>query len=87
MAGGSGYTPSATAVAIAGDRVLAVGGEGEVGALAGPQTAVIDLGGRTVIPGLIDGHVHLMRAGQTWEDELHWEGVPTLAAALEMVSR
>jgi predicted amidohydrolase YtcJ len=83
---GPQFTPSATAVAISGDRVLAVGSD-ELAVLSGPQTTVVDLGGRTVIPGLIDGHVHLMRAGQTWEDELHWDGVGTLAEALGMIER
>jgi predicted amidohydrolase YtcJ len=84
---GPAYLPSATALAIAGDRVLAVGSDRDLAALAGPETTVVDLGGRTVIPGLIDGHVHLMRAGQTWEDELHWDGLPTLAEALATVER
>jgi predicted amidohydrolase YtcJ len=84
---GPAYLPSATALAIAGDRVLAVGSDRDLDALAGPETTVVDLGGRTVIPGLIDGHVHLMRAGQTWEDELHWDGLPTLAEALATVER
>src|SRR2546429_5821799 len=84
---GPAFTPSATAIAIAGERVLAVGSDGEVAALRGPGTTVLDLAGRTVIPGLVDGHVHLMRAGQTWEDELHWDGVETLAEALGMIER
>jgi len=45
-----------TAVAIRGGRIAALGAAAE--ALAGPQTQVIDLGGRTAIPGLIDTHVH-----------------------------
>src|SRR5437879_3901488 len=84
---GPAFTPSATAIAVAGERVLAVGSDGEVAALRGPGTTVVDLAGRTVIPGLVDGHVHLMRAGQTWEDEVHWDGVETLAEALGMIER
>lgn len=48
----------AEAAAIRNGRFIAVGGNVEVRALAGPQTRVIDAGGRTVIPGLIDSHVH-----------------------------
>lgn len=49
--------PWAEAVAIRGDRIIAVGTTAEVAALAGPETTRRDLGGRTVIPGLNDAHV------------------------------
>ena len=87
VAAGPTFTPSATAVAIAEDRIVAVGSDDELAALSALQTTVVDLGGRTVIPGLIDGHVHLMRAGQTWEEELHWDGLPTLAEAVGTIQR
>ncbi len=54
--------PWAEAVAIAGDRILAVGTDAEVLALAGDATERIDLGGRVVIPGLNDAHVHTAAA-------------------------
>ncbi len=50
------------AVAIRDGRIVAVGTNGEVDAMAGPDTKVLDLGGRTVIPGLLDNHVHLLAA-------------------------
>lgn len=50
----------AQAVAVAGDTIQAVGSDAEVLALAGPGTEVRDLGGRTVIPGLNDAHVHAL---------------------------
>jgi predicted amidohydrolase YtcJ len=53
----------AEAVAAKGERIIAVGGAAEVGALAGPNTKVIDAQGRAVIPGLIDAHAHLDREG------------------------
>src|SRR2546427_686209 len=68
-------------------NVAPVGTVDEVLGLAGPATTVVDLGGRTAIPGLIDGHVHLMRAGQTWDEELHWDGLPSLAEALATIER
>jgi hypothetical protein len=52
--------PWAEAIAIQDRHVLAVGSEGEVMALATPGTRVVDLGGRLVIPGLNDAHVHVL---------------------------
>lgn len=51
------------ALAIVGDRIAAVGSNGAIRALAGPETASIDLQGRTVIPGIIDIHAHMDREG------------------------
>ncbi len=48
----------AEAVAIMGERIVAVGSDADIGRLVGPHTRVIDLHGRTVIPGLIDSHIH-----------------------------
>lgn len=53
----------AEAIAIAGDRILAVGSGPEVGAHVAPGTRIIDLKGQTVMPGLIDGHAHMDREG------------------------
>src|SRR5262245_2462612 len=73
----------AQAVAVRGDRIVAVGSDAEIAKLAGPATRRIDLRGRSVIPGLIDNHMHLLRAGTTWQWEVRWDGVGTRAAALE----
>ncbi len=51
------------AVAITGDRIEMVGSDEAVKRLIGPATKVIDLGGKTVVPGLIDGHAHMDREG------------------------
>src|ERR1043166_532266 len=59
----------AQAVAVAGDRILAVGSNDEINRLAGPASRRIDLRGRSVTPGLIDNHLHLLRAGNTWLQE------------------
>ena len=73
----------AEALAVRDGRIAAVGSTADIHALAGPQSRVIDLGGRTVIPGLIDSHIHAIRAGLTYTSEVHWIGVRTLAAALD----
>jgi predicted amidohydrolase YtcJ len=75
----------AQAVAIAGDRIIAVGTSQDVSRLAGPATRRIDLRGRTVLPGLIDNHMHLLRYGTTWKYEVRWDGVATRKAALELL--
>lgn len=72
----------AQALAVRGDTIAAVGTSDAIRALAGPDTRVIDLGGRTVIPGLIDSHIHAIRAGLTFMTEVQWIGAPTLADAL-----
>jgi hypothetical protein len=78
--------PSAEAVAIAPDGTfLAVGTNAEVDALRSAATRVVDLHGRTVIPGLNDSHMHLIRGGLNYNLELRWEGVRSLADALELL--
>lgn len=52
--------PVAQAIAIQGERILAVGSDLEILALTGPETQVIDLAGQTVLPGLVDGHTHIL---------------------------
>ncbi|MEP7187964.1 MAG: amidohydrolase [Roseiflexaceae bacterium] len=55
--------PQATALAIAGDRIIAVGDDAAIDALAGPGTRRIELAGHTVVPGFNDAHVHLWKEG------------------------
>jgi predicted amidohydrolase YtcJ len=75
----------AQAVAIRGERVVAAGTNQEINQLAGPNTRRIDLRGRAVIPGLIDNHMHLLRAGATWTRELRFDGVVSRKQAMEML--
>src|SRR4026208_1256348 len=75
----------AQAIAVRGDRIVAVGSDTEVGRLATPATRRIDLRGRTVTPGLIDNHMHLLRAGTTWQLELRWDGGCSRNQAIEML--
>lgn len=55
--------PRAEAVAVAGERILAVGNAAEIAALAGPGTKIIDAGGRSLLPGFFEGHVHVGLGG------------------------
>jgi len=73
------------AVAIDGERFVAVGSDAEVMALAGDATRVVDLGGRTVIPGLIDNHNHIIRATEYWAWEARLDGVATRAEAVRIL--
>jgi predicted amidohydrolase YtcJ len=75
----------AEAVAIKNGRFVAVGTSEQVMAHRGPQTRVIDTGGRTIIPGLNDSHLHLIRGGLSYNLELRWDGVPSLADAMQML--
>ena len=77
--------PTATAVAIKDGKFLAVGNDAEAMLHRGSATQVIELQKRTVIPGLNDSHLHLIRGGLNYNLELRWEGVPSLADALRML--
>jgi predicted amidohydrolase YtcJ len=74
----------AEAVAIKDARIVAVGTTAAMESLRGPQTRMIDLDGRTVIPGLIDNHAHFIRAAE--HDELRFDGVTTRQQALRLLS-
>nr|WP_236841456.1 amidohydrolase [Brevibacillus formosus] len=77
--------PMATAVAIKGDRFLAVGSDSDIMQYKGPATEVVDGNKRLLIPGLNDSHIHLIRGGLNYNLELRWDGVPSVADALRML--
>src|SRR5438094_4655876 len=77
--------PFAEAVAIQNGRFISVGSNEEIMRLRASNTETIDLGGRTVIPGLNDSHMHPIRGGLNYNMELRWDGVPSLADALRML--
>ncbi len=74
--------PSVSAILVRDGRIAAMGESAALMARA-PETQVIDLGGRTVIPGLIDSHIHAIRAGLSYATEVHWTGAATIAEALQ----
>jgi len=71
-----------SALAIREGRIAAVGTDADIRKLAGPRTRTIDLQGRTVIPGLIDSHMHATRAALSFSTEVNWIGATSLADAL-----
>ena len=77
--------PHAEAVAITDGKFTAVGRANEIMALAGPNTRIIDLHGKRVLPGLIDNHCHIIRGGLNFNLELRWDGVRSLADAMAML--
>jgi hypothetical protein len=60
---GNPAQPEATALAVTGERIVAVGSDAEIRALAGPSTATIDGNGRRVVAGFIDDHTHFTSGG------------------------
>jgi predicted amidohydrolase YtcJ len=75
----------AQAVAIRGDRIIAVGTNQQINALAGPNTRRIDLRGRSVMPGFIDNHAHYQEEGAYWTEELRLDGVDSRKQAWAMI--
>src|SRR4029077_20468867 len=75
--------PQATNIAIKNGRIIGV--DDAESYERGPNTNVIDLNGRRVIPGLNDSHLHVIRGGLFYNLELRWDGVPSLADGLRML--
>ena len=74
------------AVAIKDGIILAVGSSKKIIAdYKNTSTQLIDAGGKTVVPGLNDSHIHIIREGLHYNAELRWDGVKTLKRALEML--
>jgi hypothetical protein len=75
----------ATAFAISKGIFTAVGKDDEIKKLAGTKTRIVDLEGKRIIPGLNDSHLHLIRGGLNFLMELRWDGVKSVADALDML--
>jgi hypothetical protein len=74
------------ALAVRDGTIAALGTSAQIRKLAGPATRVVDLGGRTVIPGLIDSHLHAIRAALTFTTEVNWIGARSLAEATARIA-
>jgi len=77
--------PEASALAVSHGKIIAIGDDAAMRALASPSAISIDAHGRRVIPGLIDDHAHYIRGGLTWNIEVRWDGVPSLAQGLQLI--
>ncbi len=75
------------AVAIRDGKILAVGTTSNIRSLAGDQTKVVDLKGRTVIPGLIDSNMHFLRAGFTWVREVRLDQARSVREILGLIEK
>lgn len=75
-----------TGLAVKGDRILAADEIAKLKPLAGPQTKLVDLKGRTVIPGLIDNHLHFLRDALRWKQQTRIDGITSRAKALETIA-
>ncbi|MGV8937386.1 MAG: amidohydrolase [Allorhizobium sp.] len=79
--------PAASAIAIKDGIFLAVGHDNEIMALAGPDTRIVDLKGKRVLPGLNDNHTHVVRGGLNFNMELRWDGIRSVSDAMNMLKR
>src|ERR1700733_14416445 len=75
-------SPIGEALAIRDGRIAALGTTAEIRKLADAKSRVIDLKGRTVIPGLIDSHMHAIRAALSFSTEVNWIGTSSLTDAI-----
>jgi predicted amidohydrolase YtcJ len=76
----------ANALAIKGGDIAAVGTDETVRKMTGPKTVVVDLGGKAVIPGLIDSHIHAIRTALTFGIETDWSAITSLDEGLKIVA-
>ena len=77
--------PEVTALRVRDGKIAASGNDQDVMSQRESSTRIIDLQGHRVIPGLNDSHLHLIRGGLNYNMELRWDGVPSLADALQML--
>ncbi len=78
-------TPLAEALAVRDGKIIAVGRSADIRALSGSGTRVVDLAGRTVIPGLIDSHMHAIRAALFYATEVNWIGAKSIPEAMTRI--
>ncbi len=75
------------AIAVRDGKILAIGKSADIRKLAGANSRIIDLQGRTVIPGLIDSHLHGIRAALSFSTEVNWIGASSLDEAMGKITQ
>ena len=81
-----GRSTVAEALAVGDGKIVAVGRSVDIRALAGAATRIIDLEGRTVIPGLINSHMHAIRAALFYATEVNWIGTRSIPEAMARIA-
>ncbi len=76
-----------SALAISGERISALGTTAQIESLAGDETQVIDVEGRTIVPGLIDSHIHAIRAGVDTARQVNWYDAASVEQAIERLQQ
>ncbi|MGE0009023.1 MAG: amidohydrolase [Parvibaculaceae bacterium] len=79
--------PEAAALAARGGRIMALGSTSEIRALAGKATRVVDAGGRLVLPGFQDTHIHLQDSGTRHALDVDLAGLRTVAQLQDVLGR
>jgi predicted amidohydrolase YtcJ len=74
------------ALAVRDGKIIAVGSSVDIRARAGAGTRIVDVGGRTVIPGLVDSHMHAIRAALFYATEVNWIGTRSIAEAMARIA-
>jgi predicted amidohydrolase YtcJ len=77
--------PYASAIGVKDGKFQAIGTDAELLGTQLNAAKVIDAGGRRIIPGLYDSHLHIIRGGLNYNLELRWDGVPSLADAMRLL--
>ena len=77
--------PRAEAILIRDGVVQATGSTADMREVAGASADVVDAGGRRIVPGLNDSHMHPTRGGRFYAAELRWDGVESLARGIAMI--
>jgi predicted amidohydrolase YtcJ len=74
-----------SALAIKDQKIRALGSDEQIQKFVGPNTRKINAEGKLVIPGLIDSHIHAIRAGLSFQSEVSWSGVKTVEQGLDRI--
>ena len=77
---------SGDSLAVFNDKIIGIGKYSDISDLIDSSTNVIDAQNRRVIPGLIDSHIHSVRAGLTWNQNVDWSGVKSLQEGFGLIS-